>query len=181
MAWTAPATYTANTALTAATLNTHLRDNMNETEAAKATTEGAWIVSTGANALAERIPNSSSQTAIGTVTSTTYTDLTGGEVGPTVTVTTGTKALVILTAQMYNDTSSAFVGMSYAVSGASSISASDVWCVGLDKNTPSKTFLQISTPHLHTVTAGVNTFTAKYRVTSNKGYVQVRRMQVIPF
>ena len=51
MAWTAPRTWVAAETLTAALLNTHVRDNMLETAVAKVTTAGDLTYATGANAL----------------------------------------------------------------------------------------------------------------------------------
>ncbi len=50
MAWTAPITFTSGSVLTAAQLNTYLRDNLNETAPAKFTAAGQLFVSTAANA-----------------------------------------------------------------------------------------------------------------------------------
>lgn len=49
MAWTTPRTYTTGELVTAAILNTHVRDNLLETAPAKVTTAGDIIVATGAN------------------------------------------------------------------------------------------------------------------------------------
>ena len=54
MVWSAPATWTVGQVVTAANLNTHLRDNLLETAPAKVTTDGDIVVATGANAL-ERV------------------------------------------------------------------------------------------------------------------------------
>lgn len=54
MSWTAPRTWTAGEMLTAALLNTHLRDNLLETSVAKVTTAGDMIYATAVNALARR-------------------------------------------------------------------------------------------------------------------------------
>src|SRR3972149_2928849 len=51
MAWTAPRTWVAAEILTAALLNTHLRDNLLETGPAKVTTQGDLLYATAANAL----------------------------------------------------------------------------------------------------------------------------------
>ena len=51
MAWTAPRTWVATETLTAALLNTHLRDNMLETAPAKAANAGEWFRATAANAI----------------------------------------------------------------------------------------------------------------------------------
>lgn len=54
MAWTAPITFAAAAVLTAAQLNTNLRDNLNETAPAKVTTAGDLVYATAANALTRR-------------------------------------------------------------------------------------------------------------------------------
>lgn len=51
MAWTAPRTWVASETLTAALLNTHVRDNLLETAPAKVTTAGDICYATGANAI----------------------------------------------------------------------------------------------------------------------------------
>lgn len=51
MAWTAPRTWVSGETLTAALMNTHVRDNLLETSAAKVTTAGDITYATGANAL----------------------------------------------------------------------------------------------------------------------------------
>jgi hypothetical protein len=50
--WTAPRSWTTGELVTAAMLNTHLRDNLLETAPAKVTTAGDLLYGTGANALA---------------------------------------------------------------------------------------------------------------------------------
>ena len=52
MAWSSPRTWVALEVLTAALLNTHLRDNLLETAPAKVTTAGDLVYASGANALA---------------------------------------------------------------------------------------------------------------------------------
>lgn len=49
--WTTPRTWTTGELVTASILNTHVRDNFNETAPAKVTTAGDTIYATGANAL----------------------------------------------------------------------------------------------------------------------------------
>lgn len=55
MAWTAPRTWIVGEIVTAAQLNTHLRDNMNATAVAMSTSAGDMTYATGANALT-RLP-----------------------------------------------------------------------------------------------------------------------------
>ncbi len=52
MAWTAPRTWVTAEVVTAALMNTHLRDNLLETSTAKVTTAGDLTYASGANALA---------------------------------------------------------------------------------------------------------------------------------
>ncbi len=53
--WTAPKTFTAGSVLTAAELNTHLRDNLNETSAATVTTAGDIAFADAANSMGSRL------------------------------------------------------------------------------------------------------------------------------
>jgi hypothetical protein len=52
MVWTAPRTWVSGEVLTAALLNTHVRDNLNQAGPAVVTTAGDLVYATGANALA---------------------------------------------------------------------------------------------------------------------------------
>jgi len=113
-------------------------------------------------AAASSSPASASATVAtnqGTTSFPTYVDLTTA--GPEVTLTTGTKALVIVSAQISQGASDQGGRMSFAVSGASTITADDArsWThIG-----GSSEFARASTAvRLSTLTAGSNTFTAKY-------------------
>jgi hypothetical protein len=90
-------------------------------------------------------------------TSTSYTDLATS--GPTVTVTTGTKALVFLTATTTGANNTCF--MSFAVSGATTISAADARSLAQIGPTPIRR--STSVVYLDNLVAGSNTFTSKYR------------------
>jgi hypothetical protein len=111
-----------------------------------------------------------------TTLSSTYTDLTTS--GPAVTLTTGTKALVILYArsQTGNPVEPAF--MSFAVSGATTIAATDTRSLG---SYNSNDYLGASSAFIITgLTAGSNTFTCKYRQDGvTTGYWQDRVISVI--
>lgn len=111
--------------------------------------------------------------------STSYTDLSTA--GPSVTLTTGTKALVIVTSRISVSTSNNYGYHSYAVSGATTIAASDsvaVLSTYPDSNGDAR---QSSASRLTTLNAGSNTFTSKYRFTgSGSGsYFQAREIIVI--
>jgi len=109
-----------------------------------------------------------------TTTSTSYTDLTTS--GPAVTVTTGTKVLVIISSKQGNEPNET-MHTSYAVSGATTIAASDA--VGYLARQPNYSFASASRASVVTVTAGSNTFTAKYRVTGGTGYFSDREIFVM--
>lgn len=109
-------------------------------------------------------------------TSTSYTDL--ATVGPSVTITTGTLALVLVSS--FITAPAGFYGaISFAISGATTSSATD--SNGLFLQAPAAGAQQISFTKLVPVslTAGSNTFTAKYRVTGGTGTFENRSLTVI--
>jgi hypothetical protein len=91
---------------------------------------------------------------------TTYTDLTTA--GPAVTLTTGTQALVIITTRVSGSANSDNNYMSFAVSGATTIAASDANAINLG-GVAAGVNIRASAASSVTLTAGSNTFTAKYR------------------
>jgi hypothetical protein len=99
--------------------------------------------------------------------STTYTNLTTS--GPAVTLTTGTKVLVIVSAAIDDDNGSgrpAF--MDFAVSGATTRAASDTTAlIEIQSTTPATRAQRASSAQGITVTAGSNTFTARYKSNTN--------------
>jgi hypothetical protein len=101
MAWVAPPTFVSGNVLTAALLNI-LSGDLNELAPAKATAAGQIFVSTGANAIIARTPGFDTIATSESTASTSFVNL--ATVGPTVTVTTGTTALVFVSADMSSDT-----------------------------------------------------------------------------
>lgn len=177
MSWSAPMTAVANDIFTAAQFNQYVRDNLLETAPAKATTAGGIFVATGANAIQERIVTSGYVATTQGTTSGTYTDLS--TVGPTVTTTTGTSAIVLLRALAVNSGAAAGAMMSVAISGSSSIAAADSLAVGHFGTSAS---IGCAFNHI-ALTPGTNTFTAKYKTTtatSTTATFQYREMVVIP-
>ena len=179
MAWTAPITFVSNTVLTAAQLNTYLRDNMNETAPAKATTPGYWFISQGPNVIAERaieidILNTAQET-----TETDFADL--GTIGPQITCVTGTRAIYFVTAQTYNLTGDRATYMGVEVTGASDIAPDDNNSLIIDGLTQT----QLNTMRATAVyvenglTAGTNTFTCKYKVNEGTGHWSNRQLVVM--
>jgi len=109
-------------------------------------------------------------TAQGT-TSATYTDL--ATAGPAVTLTTGTKALVIVSS-FINESSGSGGGnfyASFAVSGATTVAADDKNAVAMyvDSGQGNAGRGRASSATLVTLTAGSNTFTTKYRNAAGSG------------
>lgn len=115
-----------------------------------------WSGATLRTATASVPTNQSTSSAV-------YVDL--ATAGPTVTLTTGTKALVIIQCWMANTNSSYGNFVSFAVSGASSIAASDSRCsYFIGSNSPYQARAGFASVFLITsLTAGSNTFTMKYR------------------
>lgn len=111
-------------------------------------------------------------------TSATYTDL--ATIGPQVTVITGTQALVMWDTEYFGVVSPSDIArMSVAVSGASSIPATDVYSLRVGRGT-----LIAYQKGMHSIlgglTSGTNIFTAKYRAESGTAEFAFRRLIVLP-
>ncbi|GAA1431921.1 hypothetical protein GCM10009601_51950 [Streptomyces thermospinosisporus] len=177
MAWSAPMTAVASSVFTAAQFNQFIRDNLNETAPAKATTAGAHFAVSGVNEIAERISATASVLVSETTTSTSYDDLATH--GPEVSVETGAFALVIVHCSAENSGAGS-ARMSYEISGATSDSPADNRGVGVFG--VAGVNVTASAVALHrALTPGTNTFTAKYRVSSGTGTFNSRRILVMPF
>lgn len=114
-----------------------------------------WVTPTSvpANATATVVTSEST-------TSTSFTDLTTA--GPAVTLTTGTKALVIVSGELYQSTVDRGLYMGFAVSGATTIAASAANSIGIYNGANDQVSVKFSGTFVVTLTAGSNTFTAKY-------------------
>lgn len=178
MAWTTPTTWTPTQTVTAALLNSNIRDNLLETAVAKAATAGGYFVATGANALAQRTVSSAYDSGIDTTTGTSYGDLAGGA-SPAVTSTTGTSAIIFLSANMFVNTAGILAAMSFDVSGATTASADDGKAVR-HTSAAINAAMAASVVVPVTLTAGSNTFTAKYKVSGGTGTFSVRRIIAFP-
>ncbi|GAA0528859.1 hypothetical protein GCM10010172_06840 [Paractinoplanes ferrugineus] len=177
MAYTTALTAVANASLTAAQWNASVRDNLAETAPAKATTAGSFFVATAANTIAERIPKAHTVGTTQNTTLTSYTNL--ATVGPTVTVTSGANALIMWGAQLYSGTTGQSIYMSYAISGATSVAATDASAV-VSTNTLNYP-IQMSRVVLQSTTAGSNVITCQYRVDGGTGNYGQRNLNVVPF
>jgi hypothetical protein len=149
---------------------------------ALATNQFAELIKTGTNTWSYMPPGgfpASATAAVGisqATTSTSYTDL--ATAGPAVTVTTGTKALVIVGAEIYNGSNQNFY-MGFAVSGANTLAAADATALGLGGSNNSIVVASSRAVLVTGLTAGSNTFTAKYRVLTDTGHWGNRQITVI--
>ena len=176
MAWSAPMTAVSNSVFTASQFNAFIRDNLNETAPAKATTAGAHFAVSDTNEISERVSETASVLTSETTSSSTFTDL--ATPGPAVTVDTGPAALVVVHGAMEN-TGTGASRMAYDVSGASTIAAADNRGVGVYGVAGAGVIT--SGVVLHTdLTPGTNTFTAKYRAATGTGTFLSRRIVVFP-
>lgn len=182
MAWTAPMTAVAGAVFLAADFNTFVRDNLNETAPAKATTPGSIFAVTASNQIAERVPGAAIDTGSATFTSTSFADPATGSAGPSVTVTTGVQALVGYRAYLEVPSTTARVEMAYSISGATTRAASTTRSVGYSVSN-SVNGLKTRTGVVDlatTLTPGSNTFKLEYNVSSGTGTAADRRLWVIP-
>ena len=204
MAWTAPSTFVAGAILTAAQMNTNVRDNSlaggpiytNEAARDAAITspfEGqrayltASTVATAAGQTTviptgvQTIYNGSvwvCVTQVGAVTntgcSTTSTSYaaptTAGGTNPTVTLVTGTTAIVDINSTLYNTTAAAYTNVSFAVSGATTLAGADTnsYYYSPLGGTPADNVMGRRLI-IAGLTAGTNTFTMQYKVNSGTG------------
>ena len=178
MAWSVPPTAAAGDTFTASIWNTGVRDNLNMTAPAIATTAGRIIVSSGVNAVAERQVAEATNDTSGTTTSTSYTPtLSGGGTTPSVTVTAGFTLIIFVNSAVANSsTSSAFA--TYDISGASTIAATDGPAAIMDGGSGKDDRYGVST--VQNVTPGSNTIRIEYRVSGATGTFTKRRLQVMP-
>lgn len=179
MAWTTPLTAVSNATLTAAQWNASVRDNLLETGPAKITTAGRYLVGTAANALAERVIDGATVSTSQTTTSTTYASL--ATAGPAVTVTTGARALVFISATMANNSIGQKSWISCAVSGATTIAATDTESIEFQVYGSNAEFAGTRAIFFKTLNSGSNTFTVQYRVSAGTTTFQDRDIIVMAY
>jgi hypothetical protein len=181
MAWTSPYTAISGSMVSAAQFNQYIRDNLLVSEAAACLTPGSFPVTSAANAVVERLPATATVATGETVTSATYAD--PATPGPSVTCATGTIALVIVGGRIGpNTVATPSTKMSWEVSGATTIAASDTWAAGM-VNPGTTTFAIYTSRWFRTtsLTPGNNTFKAKYAASSGTATYTFRSIHVIPF
>lgn len=178
MAWTAPMTAAENAIFTSTQFNTYVRDNMLLQAPALVSAAGQYVVGTGVNALAARTSGSASVVTSETTTSTSFVNLT--TTGPAATVTTGAQALVMWSCLLSNNTTNNLAIASVAVSGATTVAASDSWSAGLNGVTAANTNGLAGWHYFTGLVAGSNTFTVQYRVNGGTGTFSARLISVLP-
>jgi hypothetical protein len=114
--------------------------------------------------------------------STNSGTFTGLSTAQAVTLTTGTKVMIIITAKCETNSGTGNIAyMGYAISGATSASASDAKAAAWANRvaTTSNVYDTRTSVFFETVTAGSNTFTAQVRTTAGSSYFQERQLLVI--
>ena len=177
MAWTAPRTWVTAEIVTASLLNVHVRDNLLVTAPGIATTAGRILVVGGTNAIVERLADGALVNTSETTASTSYTNLSTS--GPSVSATTGTRAIIWLGSQIANDTGGGQSYMGVDISGATTTAAADGSSVMYESSNANDVAIVGSPPIEVTLTSGTNTFKAEYRVTTGTGTFHRRRIFVL--
>jgi hypothetical protein len=178
MAWTTPPTLTDGQVLTGA--HTQIwRDDLNLTMPALASASGQHFVATGANATAARLSVAQNITVSEATTNTSYAALTTA--GPAVTVTCGPFVLVGMSAKLTHNTATASGFMSYAISGASTTSATDNVSITRQFSATTESLRCSSVLIQVGMTGGSNIFTALYRTSAGSAGFDSRHLFAIPF
>ena len=122
----------------------------------------AWVTLT---------PVSATNNSQGSTASTSYTSSLTGLTGstPSVTLQTGTSVLVNITTYTWTNTTFAWSAASPAVSGSTTLAASDDRSAGFETTSPGYGSNPSRTFAITSLTPGVNTFTVQYRVSSGTG------------
>jgi hypothetical protein len=178
MAWNAPMTAVAGSVFSAAQFNTFVRDNLNESAPAKATTLGSLFVTSGTNQISERTPADATVATEESTASTSYVNL--ATIGPSVTVTTGTGAFVALYSQIKNSSSGLSTWTAFNVSGSTTVAEDDTKALQFQAAAANGTGRFGGLFRVTGLTPGSNTFTQTYRVSGGTGFFAARRILVIP-
>jgi hypothetical protein len=132
-----------------------------------------------ADGLVSATADGAAVTAQENTASTSYTNLTTP--GPAVTVVTGARALVFISAMVKNTTAGGFTAfLSVAVSGATTIAADDAHACEASGASQGYVMCVARSMLLTGLTPGSNTFTAKYRVDGATWGFFNRQITVIP-
>lgn len=182
MAWTAPITWIDGAVLTAAQLNTNLRDNFLEQIPAKSTHNGGagggYFTIDSPHKLVERGFAHHEISTSQTTASTSYTDL--ATVGPTVSVVTGTRAWILYNAEVASATQGKHGRVTIEISGAT-VKAPDDGFSTIDFSDTNCFSTKGSWVYVDDLNPGLNIFTMKYAGTeANTVTFLNRRLHVFP-
>jgi hypothetical protein len=181
MAWTAPMTFVNNSVLTAAQLNIYLRDNMLETAVARAVSAGGYFVSTGPGSIIQRkVMQAATDTSLAVTSEGFEAQENTTAPGPTVTMDTGTSALVWIGASV-STAAAAIARMTCNVSGATSISGDDSRSWSVQFGSGSRFAMGGTAIWYNVLVPGSNTFTAEYRTSTSTATFTARRIIVYPY
>jgi hypothetical protein len=174
-------TAVASVVFSAPNWNTHIRDNLNATGlGVLASGAGRYIAGTGLNGVAERAVGSAVVGTSQTTTSTTYVNL--ATTGPSTTVTTGTKAIIVIACGISNNTAGQGGRVAIDVSGAYTSAASDTNSICNESGGAADAFQGSWATLYDPITAGSSTFTLKYRLVGSGTATFVNRnILVVPF
>lgn len=179
MAWTTPRTWVTAEIVTASIMNTDVRDNLDETVPAIAAIAGQYFVADGANSITVARAETNEVLTSQTTTSTSFTDLTTS--GPSVTVTVQSRAMIFVSARVFNNTAGEICLVGVDISGASTVSAADNRAL-LYESGAANDNLMATWNYMHTgLSAGSTTFKLEYRVTGGTGTFSNRRIVVVPY
>jgi hypothetical protein len=169
----------AGSVFTASQFNQFIRDNLSETAPAKATVPGSYFAVSDTNQIAQRTPATATVNVSESTASTSFVDLT--TLGPQVTVNTGTSALILITAEITNNTASQAGRIGITISGATSETPDGTTVLRQETNGTSE-FNRCTMARLHTtLTPGSNTFRMVYAATSGTAAFNFRNIIVMPF
>lgn len=182
MAWTSPMTFVANNVLTAAQMNTHLRDNLLETAPAKATTSGgSFFVSQGPNRIEERVVKVSRANPFEEHKNNSYTNL--ATPGPIVRVETGETVILMMGCRIGNSIVDLRANMSFEISGDTEREPNDKFSIQSEGRIAGRYANWGVTFLVTDLNPGTNIFTAKYKCdnsSNNTGQWGHRFIGVIP-
>jgi hypothetical protein len=182
MAWTVPMTAVAGSVLTAAQMNTYVRDNLSETMPAKAGLPSSYFVTAGWGEIVARRANAWTDDTTLAISATSFDDPAEGRPGPELTIETGVTALVGFRAVVKVPSATARIEVGYEVLGATQREASRSRSIGYSASgNAAGMWLRTGTVDLCTgLTPGMNTFKLLYNVSSGTGSVEYRRLWVLP-
>jgi hypothetical protein len=161
----------------ASAANTPARLGIGSTDQVLKVTGGVPVWATPASASPQS--NSNFVATTESLTSATYTNLTTTQA---ITLTTGTKVMVIVGCNMSRSYNSGTTNMSYEISGATTSAASDDYSKYFkidDQSAIGNVRIQSSYVSFRTVTAGSNTFTAKFKSNGGQADIGNRTIAVI--